>query len=154
MKSFTRLCALLVPGAAIGAQAYWRLRRKYGVARVTGSSMAPALAAGDRVLYRRTGRPPTRGVLLIIDVGRLEAAVAAVSGASARGPALMVKRLIARAGDPLPAGVPCACRYVCPSRLIVRGDAPQSFDSRAWGCIPDNVVTGIVLRRGPGSSPE
>lgn len=120
-------------------------RRVLGVAAVVGVSMEPTLSQGDRVLYRRT-RHVRRGQVVVLDSARLDRLVPAAAGSSARSPELMIKRIVAVAGDPWPEGVPRTADSVGAGRVVVLGDSIASMDSRQWGCIPIEVVHGVVLR--------
>jgi signal peptidase I len=123
-------------------------RRAYGVAGVVGGSMEPTLSPGDHVLFRRgTPHHPHPGDVVIITTARLAVLVPSASGIVERSPDLMIKRLVAVAGDPVPCGVPCGCATVCDGRVVVRGDADRSLDSRTWGCIPVQVLTGRATRQ-------
>lgn len=133
--------ACLVPAA----------RRILGVAAVVGASMQPTFNPGDRVLYRRT-RHVHPGQVVVLDTSRLDRLVPAAAGCAARSPKLMIKRVVAVAGDPWPEGVPPNGRDVVESgRLVVLGDSVRSLDSRQWGSIPVEVVHGVALRAMTGS---
>lgn len=117
-------------------------RRVLLVVTVHGASMYPALAPGDRVLVLRAGPParrPRRGRVVVLRADR-------VPGAGPGG--LLVKRVAARAGDPVPPG---AGEGVVPDgRLVVLGDNPEvSTDSRVWGPVPAASVVGVTIGRLP-----
>ncbi|GLY40515.1 S26 family signal peptidase [Amycolatopsis sp. NBRC 101858] len=133
-----------------GLLAAFAARRLLILTTVDGSSMAPALRSGDRVLVRRTRRP-RRGRVALLRYPPLP------SGAPA-GEQLLLKRVVAVAGDRLPSEwadpdvhglggtvVPAGC-------AVVLGDnRPSSWDSRHYGFVPRERVVGVVVRgaRGP-----
>jgi signal peptidase I len=138
------LAALVAGGGA------WllRLRRTWLVVDVIGESMAPTFVGGDRVLVRldRTGG------LCVGDV--------VVYGRSPHGddrpptepdgPAMVVKRVAALPGDPMPDTVDAGDggTTVPPGRLVLLGDnADWSVDSRMWGPVHLEGVRGVVVRR-------
>jgi signal peptidase I len=118
----TRLALLLA--AALLA------RRRLLLVTVTGSSMAPTYAEGDRLLVRRARRA-RRGSVVVL-----------------RGPGgLRVKRVAAAAGDPVPAGMPVPDAVVPPGRLLVLGDNPdRSADSRTGGYLAAADLVGVAVR--------
>lgn len=138
----------------------WVLRRRVAVVTVTGGSMLPAFAHGDRVLVRRASvrdlRPgqvvvfqqPGRGA----DPGGGVAWDQPLARWAARSGEWMIKRVVAVPGDvrppdcpPLP--VPLGA-LVPPDGFVVRGDnVAVSLDSRKLGCIPANRLLGIAQRR-------
>ncbi|MDR7277075.1 S26 family signal peptidase [Catenuloplanes atrovinosus] len=127
------LAFLLVACVLLAVAAGWA-RRSLIVVTVTGSSMQPLIAAGSRVLVRRTGRCRTGDVVMF----RIHDS----------GPP-MVKRVVATAGEPVPpqlrtAGGP---DLVPAGRLLVLGTAPDSMDSRQLGFLTTGDVVGVVLRR-------
>ncbi|MFD8007691.1 S26 family signal peptidase [Streptomyces mirabilis] len=118
------------------------LRSRLALIRVTGSSMTPAFADGDRLLVRRTTR-----------VRRGDAVVfrnPVPFGDNA--PAWLVKRVSALPGDAVPpdvreiVGAPDG-GLVPPGSLIVRGDAARTQDSRHFGYVPQASLLGVVLTR-------
>ncbi|MFE1770746.1 S26 family signal peptidase [Streptomyces sp. NPDC059008] len=144
------------------------LRRRLVAVTVRGASMEPAYRDGDRVLVRR-GRLPAPGQVVVVtdlpDTGpTADPATAPVRAAPVRataaravpGPALVIKRVAAVPGDPVPrdrvaalAGVPE--RYVPRGQLVLLGDNPSaSFDSRHRGYFPAACVVGTVWRSLPG----
>lgn len=130
------------------------LRQRFVIITVTGDSMVPALAPGDRVLVRRV-RPG--------QLGRGQVAVVEMPDgngdwtAPPRGPVSrrrwMIKRVAALPGDPLPPGcLPGAAddggRLVPDGQLFVIGDnATSSYDSRQFGYLPGERLLGIVMCR-------
>jgi signal peptidase I len=126
------------------------LRRTIAVVTVTGQSMEPTLAAGDRVLVRRVGLRSVRtGQIVVIEApGRSGTWVGAPPG-SDLGRDWMIKRVAAIPGDPVPAGLPAeaaAAARVPDGHLIVFGDNPaMSMDSRYLGYFPGDRVLGIVV---------
>ncbi|MEV4413117.1 S26 family signal peptidase [Catellatospora sp. NPDC049609] len=115
---------------------------------VSGGSMAPTLAHGDRLLMvRRRVRARDRGAVVLL---------AAPEDATAQvelGP-WRVKRLVALPGDPVPAvvaaarGLP-AGGVVPPGEILVLGDNPRSEDSRHWHRVPIALVTAVARRSPP-----
>jgi signal peptidase I len=118
-------CALIVTLA----------RRRFLVVTVTGVSMVPALAPGDRVLVRRHRRAPVQvGDILMFREPRGRQAI---------------KRVAALAGDLVPDSVrPVTgdAEVVPPGMLVLLGDAVRSGDSREWGFIPASQAVGPVIR--------
>ncbi|GII61454.1 hypothetical protein Skr01_15390 [Sphaerisporangium krabiense] len=111
--------------------------------RVSGGSMAPTLAPGDRILMvRRAVRPGDRGAVVLLKPP---------PGAT-RGPGLgpwRVKRLVALAGDPVPEAVRAAHGLpegstVPPGEVVVLGDNPRSEDSRRWRRVPAGLVIAVA----------
>lgn len=133
------LAGLLAAGCAVVA------RRVLILTTVDGSSMAPELRSGDRVLVRRTRRP-RRGQVALLRYPQLP------SGAPA-GEQMLLKRVVAVAGDRIPprwadpdvhglggAVVPGGC-------AVVLGDnRPTSWDSRHYGFVPRERMIGVVVR--------
>ena len=133
------LVGLLAVGCVVLA------RRVLILTTVDGSSMAPALRSGDRVLVRRTRRP-RRGQVALLRYPLLP------SGAPT-GEQMLLKRVVAVAGDRVPpswadpdvhglggAVVPSGC-------AVVLGDnRPTSWDSRHYGFVPQERMIGVVVR--------
>jgi signal peptidase I len=142
--------AALAAPIAVAIVARWYL----GAVRVVGRSMQPTMNEHDLVLYRRRWVRPRSGAAVILATAALDRLVPAAAGSAARSPRLMVKRVVAVAGDPVPAEMPCDCREVCAGRVMVRGDADVSLDSRTWGCVPIEVVAGVAIgqHRAPRST--
>ncbi|OPC77599.1 signal peptidase I [Embleya scabrispora] len=117
------------------------LRSRLALVRVTGTSMAPTFADGDRVLVD-CAAPVRRG-----DVVVFRNPTAAL-GAD-RDPRWLVKRVAAVPGDPVPVEMRDVVRapndgVVPAGSLVVRGDAPRSHDSRHFGYVPASTVLGVV----------
>ncbi|UKY48032.1 S26 family signal peptidase [Streptomyces inhibens] len=150
-----------VPALAVGlALTVSALGRHLVAVTVRGASMEPAYREGDRVLVRR-GRLPVPGQVVVVtdlpDAGPATAPVPAAAAAArpVPSPALVIKRVAAVPGDPVPrdrvpalAGVPE--RYVPPGKLVLLGDNPEaSFDSRHRGYFATACVVGTVWRSLP-----
>lgn len=153
------LAIAAVAGILTGAGA---LRRRVAVVTVTGGSMLPAFAHGDRVLVRRARvRDLQPGQVVVFEQPSRNAApgdVAAWEQPQARWAARscgwMIKRVVAVPGDvrppdcpplPVPPGA-----LVPPDGFVVRGDnVAVSLDSRKLGCIPASRLLGIAQRRLP-----
>lgn len=108
-------------------------RRRLLVVRVRGTSMQPTLHPDDRALAVRV-RSTRRGDIVVCR--KPEAVV---------GRQLIVKRVAAVAGDPLPHGRPGEC--VPAGRVFVVGDNTVSTDSRHFGPLPQRDVVARVLVR-------
>ncbi|GAB7188188.1 hypothetical protein ATKI12_8019 [Kitasatospora sp. Ki12] len=138
------------------------LRVVMSVVVVSGPSMSPALRPGQRVLVLRRGPARLRAGRIVVvspdGLGAAPAGAAPVSaatvGASPVGPArrqpdrLLVKRLAALPGDPVPPSVrPVVAGGTVPGgHVVLLGDNPEfSTDSRMWGAVPARSVVGVVL---------
>jgi signal peptidase I len=131
---------LLVLGWAVG-------RALLLVVNVTGAGMLPAFRPGRRLLVLRT--PPARarpGTVVVFRLPRSEPVAEAVPPKP-----LLVKRVAARGGDPVPESVLAAVGArpgdrVPPGRLVLLGDNPGcEGDSRAWGYVPQEALVGVVI---------
>ncbi|CAL9339157.1 hypothetical protein SUDANB121_00242 [Nocardiopsis dassonvillei] len=137
-----------VPAALLMALAVVRLRGAYVVVTVDGQSMAPALAAGDRVLVRRGRRGLERGAVVVVGrpregTGWREAAPPARRVAAS---GWYIKRVAATAGERYPAAVGID-GTVPAGHLALLGDNTGSIDSRHHGPCPEHQVLGVVVRR-------
>ncbi|MEV6199715.1 S26 family signal peptidase [Streptomyces sp. NPDC051771] len=146
------LAGLPAAGLALLATAAVRGRRRLRVT-VSGDSMAPALASGEVVVAHRVGPSGLR-------TGEVVVLLKPTAPGAWRWPEptarphlrpLLVKRLAALPGDPLPPGVRGeheAQATVPAGYAAVLGDnAPASTDSRAFGLVPlDRVVARLPER--------
>jgi signal peptidase I len=124
--------------AALGAFVGWWIRRGLLVVTVHGVSMSPTYRQGDRLLVRRRRLDRVRRGDVIV----LHKTHAAMMDAD-----LIVKRVAATSGDPVPVGIPVADLTVPVGRLVVLGDNPSaSYDSRRAGYFDTSTMIGIVLR--------
>ncbi|MEU9040520.1 MULTISPECIES: S26 family signal peptidase [unclassified Kitasatospora] len=123
------------------------LRVALSVVVVSGPSMSPALRPGQRVLVLRRGLARLRaGRIVVVSPNGL----AAPGGGPARRQPdrLLVKRLAALPGDPVPQSVrPVVAGGTVPGgHVVLLGDNPEfSTDSRTWGAVPARSVVGVVL---------
>lgn len=130
------------------------LRRRFTAVTVTGDSMMPALAPGDRVLVRqvRLGQL-RRGQVVVMEMPGLAGDRARPLHSPARHREWAIKRVAAVPGDPRPAYCQPETadppeRLVPPGKLVVIGDnAAWSQDSRQLGYFPGDRLLGVVLRR-------
>lgn len=126
------------------------IRARIIVIRVSGQSMAPTLRSGDRLLVRRgPGVEPRVGDLVVLpEPGPCRRGEPARREAAS---ALIVKRVAAVPGDPVPAFLPAwerAGGVVPPGRLVLLGDnPPMSRDSRQFGQVRADRLIGVVVRR-------
>ncbi|SCD54485.1 Signal peptidase I [Streptomyces sp. DvalAA-14] len=143
----------------------------YGAARalllvvnVTGRSMLPTLRPGRRLVVLRTppGRPRA-GAVVVFRLPRTEPVAETVPPKP-----LLIKRVAARGGDPVPAAVlrTVGARpgdRVPEGSLVLLGDNGDTTvaggDSRAWGYVPQGALVGVVVgcagrgpRRRPGTT--
>ncbi|MFC4118146.1 S26 family signal peptidase [Nonomuraea zeae] len=124
--------------------AVWLLRRRLVIVEVQGDSMAPAYTDGDRVLVGRNTR------LRRDDVVVFTHPEAGLDPAGRPGRAMLIKRVVAFAGEPVPhSGDPAPYGGLIPEgHVYVLGDNPvNSADSRLFGPVPTGLIVGGVLRR-------
>ena len=119
-----------VAALVVGGVLLW-LRRRLMVVTVVGLSMEPTLRAGERLLARR-GAAVTRDIVVI---------------RNPKGdPPLLVKRLVASAGEELPAalggGVYRRAGSLCWATMPSTAWIP---DTSGCFCVED--VVGVALRR-------
>ena len=148
------------------------VRRRIVIVSVAGQSMEPTLAAGDRVLVRRTRLRSVRaGQIVVIEEPGIthndrtgdppsHDADRSWTGDPPRrdlGRSWMIKRVAAVPGDPVPAelaaAVPIPGRpalagqaQVPAGKFVVLGDNPEmSMDSRYLGYVPGDRLLGVVV---------
>ena len=119
-------------------------RRRLLVVRVHGNSMLPTYTDGDLLLADRARRART-GAPIVFRTP--EPARHDLDGGA--DPPYRVKRVAAVAGDPTPAWLPGhhAGDRVPPGRIVVRGDAGNSEDSRHYGAVAGSDVLAVVIGR-------
>lgn len=125
------------------------LRRHALIITVQGYSMAPTYFNGDRLVVRR-GKTCRTGDVVVFRLAP------PVPGA----PPMLVKRVAAVAGDPIPDSVRPAvgadfdADVVPPGQFVVLGDNSRSLDSRKLGLISLDRLVGRVTRlmRDPGAT--
>jgi signal peptidase I len=132
----------------LGLALLWA-RRRFVVVTVEGTSMAPTLAHGDRVLVRR--RPAgdvRRGDVVVLEPPADPPGGYAPGPAGPDGRRWNIKRAVALPGDPLPAGVTVVGVAQVPAgTLVVFGDNPDSVDSRQRGFFDAGQLLGVAVRR-------
>jgi len=146
------VAAAALAGAGLLVAGGW-VRRNLVVVRITGSSMEPTYAEGDRVLVRRRRDAGVRqGEVVVVRAGKLPGPPPTL-----RDPFLVIKRVAAVPGDPVPRDrvpslrdapeptVPDGC-------LVVLGDNPAGGDSRQLGYYFTRNLIGTVVRPRPLSS--
>ncbi|HCT81604.1 MAG TPA: hypothetical protein DGG94_07370 [Micromonosporaceae bacterium] len=107
--------------------------------------MAPAFDDGDRVLVRRLHASGVHAgdVVVLRRPWR--------GGGQADSSALLIKRAVAIAGDPVPAQAHAALETgavkVPAGAVVVLGDNPASEDSKQWGFVNMNALVGVVVGR-------
>ncbi|GAA2359874.1 S26 family signal peptidase [Dactylosporangium salmoneum] len=132
-----------IAAAAVVVGALLAVRRLLLVVTVAGPSMKPALPPGSRLLVLRVRR---------LRIGRV-VVLHPVAGQSDLGSELIVKRVAALAGDPVPDSVLAAVGgragdRVPAGRVVVLGDHPwASADSRHWGFALVTDVVGVMAGR-------
>lgn len=125
--------AVAVPTAVV----LWVIRRRLLVVDVSGNSMLPTLRPGDRVLglRRRPAARLRRGDLVVCNLPL---------PSGDRTPALIVKRVAALPGDPVPEG---GGEVVPRDHIWVRGDGAESYDSAQFGALARSEVVARVVAR-------
>jgi signal peptidase I len=128
------VAAVVVLALAVGLLL---LRRLALVITVEGYSMAPTYFDGDRLVVRR-GKTCRTGDVVVFRLAE------PLPGA----PPMLVKRVAAVAGDPIPDSVRPAvgADFVLPGHFVVLGDNSRSLDSRKLGLIPQDCLVGRVTR--------
>lgn len=156
MTSRLGLIAVAVTAVVGGTTAGIRvLRRRVAIVTVAGSSMEPALAAGDKVLVRRAGLAELHaGDIVVIEQPSLSGGW---TNAPARWPPRhqnwIIKRVAALPGDVRPDSLlPAPTQETGPTvperSFVVLGDnMDTSYDSRRIGYIPSERLLGTMIRR-------
>jgi len=150
-------------GLTIAVVAVALMRRHFLIVTITGGSMLPSFAEGDRVLARRLrgGRRRTLrvGDVIVADLPSIQVSVESAhcsdSGALLEQsefppmpPQRVVKRVAAMPGDPFPRDAMGARALVPADHIALVGDnLANSTDSRTYGYVPMNCVVAIVVRR-------
>jgi signal peptidase I len=110
--------------------------------RVDGGSMRPTLSDGDRILTNKLAyglRLPFTHTWVLLWSGPRKGDVVVLS--SPVDGRRLVKRVAGVPGDLLgPDG-----QTVPAGHYFVRGDAPESLDSRTFGCVPRERILGRVV---------
>jgi signal peptidase I len=111
--------------------------------------MAPTLRDGERVVVRR--RPLaklSRGDIVVLKPPHTSDRDAPYA-ADRHGAGWNIKRVAALPGEPVPTGIAGADPHgtVPAGALVVRGDNPDSIDSRHRGFFPGDQLLGTAVRR-------
>ncbi|TDD23660.1 S26 family signal peptidase [Nonomuraea diastatica] len=138
----------LVAAGGAAAIVLWGLRRHLLVVTVSGGSMRPAYQDGERLLaLRRPGARVRAGRVVVAESPDRETLTWQERDA-AGSPALLIKRVAATAGEPVPPEVAGGHARVPAGRVVLLGDnAAASFDSRQAGCFPADRVVAVVIGR-------
>ncbi|MEU6469248.1 S26 family signal peptidase [Streptomyces massasporeus] len=137
-------------GFAGAVLAALRIRGRYTVVTVDGTSMAPTLSPGDRVVVeRRTVDQVRTGDIVVLQPPRRTGDYEPLSDR-----AWNIKRAAALPGDRIPEGIPGGgdLTEVPDGRLVVLGDNPDSIDSRHRGFFEADRIMGVAVRRLGGSA--
>ncbi|NUS15090.1 MAG: S26 family signal peptidase [Streptomyces sp.] len=139
------MAAVLLAGAGAAALAL-AARRGLAVVEVVGESMVPTMLPGDRLLAVRLPRLARRGrcVILREEVPTPEREM------------MVVKRLMAMGGDPVPPGVrrfpgDGGGNRVPPGKVVVFGDGTHSTDSRQYGFVAESKIAAVVVTKLSGA---
>lgn len=155
-----RVAADLAVAVSAVAAVVWLLRRRIAVVTVTGESMRPALASGDRVLVRRARLGQLRlGQIVVVErPGRDGTWDTPPPAWPATSRVWLVKRVAALPGDVWPReDTPSRLwspeppsltgRSVPPGTFAVLGDnSLGSYDSRSFGYCPADRLLGVMVR--------
>ncbi|MFJ2031607.1 S26 family signal peptidase [Streptosporangium sp. NPDC087985] len=143
------VCGLLAGVLVLVAGVLWA-RRRYVVVTVDGTSMAPTLTGGDRVLVRRRRiEQVSRGDVVVLEPPLDDTGRYAPGPPGADGRHWNIKRVAALPGDPVPEGIAAGdgVSRVPSGTVVVLGDNPDSIDSRQRGFFPAERLLGVALRR-------
>jgi signal peptidase I len=135
------MTAALAAAAALAIACALRAAlRRWIIVQVRGVSMLPTLRDGQRLLARRlrSGQPLERGDLVVF---RRRAT-------PDRGePPVLIKRVAAVAGDPVPRWFADMRGFVPADHVVVHGDNPRSMDSRQLGYIARAQILATISQR-------
>ncbi|MFC4059966.1 S26 family signal peptidase [Planomonospora corallina] len=131
------------------------LRREFRVVTVFGESMVPSLANGERVLIRRCGVSGlSRGDIVVLHADRPLGWPKGRPVLLGEGVVIpLIKRVVALPGERIPEDLDAAPGVfsgpvVPPDSVVVVGDnARVSRDSRQYGHLPAEWVTGKMIRK-------
>ncbi|MGN9837114.1 signal peptidase I [Nonomuraea sp. H19] len=137
---------LIIGGVLLAAMAaaLWA-RGRYVVVTVEGTSMAPTLSDGDRVLVRRLRIDQVSTGDVVVLEPPLTPVELGPGGPDGRQ--WNIKRAVALPGDPVPPGIDDSVTRVPPGALVVLGDNADSVDSRQRGFFDADRLLGVALRR-------
>ncbi len=137
--------------------AAWVLRRSISIVTVSGLSMLPTYAAGDRVLVRRASIGTLRvGQVVVFEQPDEHGGWAIRPRPAGARSGWMIKRVAALPGDSWPATSwpprhPSGAHgrdRVPAGRLVVTGDnSAVSYDSSTFGYVPADRLLGVVVRQ-------
>jgi signal peptidase I len=148
--------AIGVSVCAIGIYAFAHVRHNFIVVTVRGTSMAPRLRPGDRVLVRRNASNSLRAGSVV--VFRTPNPRTAWDSFKENEDCLSktqwsIKRLVALPGDPVPEDIRSLTHdtsHVPPGMYVVIGDNyDRSTDSRHWGFLPRSQILGSAIHYFP-----
>lgn len=133
------------------------LRRRFLVVTVDGRSMEPTYRAGQRVLVRRLPatvwrRSVRAGEVVVFRAPHVPQQVDDPDERPLPDDRILLKRLAAGPGDPVPRAAVAALRdvperRVPPANFVVLGDNPSiSYDSREYGYVPADLLVGVAVR--------
>ncbi|MEV4114613.1 S26 family signal peptidase [Nonomuraea sp. NPDC049695] len=143
----------LLAGVLVTATAALVARRRYVVVTVNGTSMAPTLSDGDRVLVRRRRLDQvSKGDVVVLEPPLDPAGKILPGPPGTDGRHWNIKRAVALPGDPVPPEVDGSVDRVPAGSLVVYGDNPHSVDSRQRGFFAGDRLLGVALRRLGGSA--
>ncbi|MBF8191042.1 S24/S26 family peptidase [Nonomuraea sp. K274] len=135
------------------AIAAWQARRHLLIVTVSGDSMRPAYRDGERLLAVRSPAAARVGSVVVAESPDRETLTWPERAPATAEPVLLIKRVAATAGDPVPHGAVTGLAAdrrgrVPAGRVVLLGDnAAASFDSRQVGYFPADRVVAVVVRR-------
>ncbi|MET3987795.1 S26 family signal peptidase [Streptomyces sp. PvR034] len=130
---------------------WWAVRvwRIVTLVEVSGSSMSPDFEHGDRVLIVRRGAfvRLRRGRVVVIDRAAVDAPAHVDPGEG-----LFLKHVVAAPGDRIPAPFDTLPTFLGEEKVphgcyLVLGRHPASVDSKQWGYVRADAVSGVVITR-------